>query len=340
MRTLSLRIVAVAALAALTLTSAGCVGQDAATTALPEAVPSTLPEAVPTTIPPSPSPTRVLSRRPEPEYVPEPKVPRSEPEILSQFEAGTPTPSAGRPSAAGTTASSSTADSATDPASNPGATPTTTAPARRNPPPSGSVDCARSKCIALTFDDGPGPHTARLVGMLRSKGARATFFMTGTMVRANPGIARQVANTVGMEIGNHTATHAQLTQVGSTQLRREINGNRTTIEQATGRNITVFRPPYGSHNSTVDAMAATAGESVILWDVDTNDWQTRSAIATRRAVAQQARPGSIVLMHDIHGSTVDAVPGIIDDLQGQGYVLVTVSELLGGTDPGRVYSRR
>ncbi|WP_425308689.1 polysaccharide deacetylase family protein [Ammonicoccus fulvus] len=211
---------------------------------------------------------------------------------------------------------------------------------RVNPPPPGAADCSRMKCIALTFDDGPGPHTERLLGMLSSKDARATFFVTGAMVRANPGVARRIANTPGMEIANHSSTHPQLNRVGAAQLRREIVGNHATIREVTGKEVTVFRPPYGARNSAVDAMAAEAGEAVILWDVDTDDWRTRSASATRKAVADQARSGSIVLMHDIHGSTVDAVPGIISDLQGQGYVLVTVSEILGGSTPGRVYTRR
>lgn len=209
-----------------------------------------------------------------------------------------------------------------------------------NPPPPGAVDCSQAKCIALTFDDGPGPHTERLLGMLSSKGARATFFVTGSMVRANPGVARRIANTPGMEIANHSSTHPQLNRVGSAQLRREIIGNHATIREVTGKDVTVFRPPYGARNSAVDAMAAEAGEAVIMWDVDTDDWRTRNATSTRRAVAEQARSGSIVLMHDIHSPTVDAVPGIIADLQGQGYVLVTVSELLGGTTPGQVYNRR
>lgn len=329
MRTLSFRKMAVAAVVALTLTSASCAVQESATTAVPAPRPTAQPSASAI-----PSPTAEVSRRPKPEYLPESKQPAIEPELVSLFAAGTPTPPATGPSATSRSLSGQDVTSQSGPS-----TPATSS-ARRNPAPPGSVDCATTKCIALTFDDGPGPHTARLLGMLSGKGARATFFMTGRMVRANPGVARQVAGTSGMEIGNHSATHAQLTQVGSAQLRREVVGTHATIKEVTGRNISVFRPPYGSHNSSVDALAAEAGESVILWDVDTNDWQTRSTSATRRAVAQKARPGSIVLMHDIHSSTVDAVPGIIDDLQGQGYVLVTVSELLGGTSPGRVYSRR
>lgn len=304
---LSARTWAVAAAALVTLT-AGCAGTQSATPA---------PQATPVAAAPTPA-----AQGPEPSAVP--ASPEAQPTPDAQLAAkvmpirslvpGTP--------------------SATPSAQN--------AQARRgaNPPPAGSVDCSQAKCIALTFDDGPGPHTERLLTMLTSEGARATFFVQGPSLRANPGVARKVANTPGMEIGDHSASHPQLTQVGSSQLRREIVGNHATIKEITGKDVTVFRPPYGARNSSVDAMAAQAGESVILWDVDTMDWKTRSASATRQAVRTQASPGSIVLMHDIHGSTVDAVPGIIDDLKGQGYTLVTVTELLGGTTPGQVYIRR
>lgn len=315
----AIRTTLVAVVATLVLTTAGCATRESATTATPAPQPSV---AATTPVPASPSPTVETTLEteptPEPEATPdsEPqRLPAIEPQPVSRFVAATPSPST-TPSTASTSSS-----------------------ARRNPPPLGSVDCSTSKCIALTFDDGPGPHTSRLVGMLASKGARATFFMQGVALRANPGIARRVADS-GMEVGNHSATHPKLNQVGAAQLRREIVGTHASIKEITGREATVFRPPYGARNAAVDAMAADAGESVILWDVDTQDWRTRSTSATRQSVAQQARSGSIVLMHDIHGSTVDAVPGIIDDLQGQGYVLVTVSELLGGSTPGRVYTRR
>lgn len=301
---------AAALVAASVLTACG--SAESATTATPAPQPTV---SLPPTASPEPAAPEQTSATPEStaETTPDPGLddpaPVAKPQRLTEIAVATPTPAAG-------------------------------GSGRRNPPPAGGVDCATAKCIALTFDDGPGPHTSRLLGMLSSKGARATFFLIGTSVSADPGTARQIANTPGMEIGNHSRTHPELNKVGSAQLRREIVGTHATIKDATGRDATVFRPPYGARNAAVDTMAAEAGEGVILWDVDTLDWKTRSATATRRAVAQEARPGSIVLMHDIHGSTVDAVPGIIDDLQNQGYVLVTVSELLGGTTPGRVYSRR
>ncbi|WP_432558005.1 polysaccharide deacetylase family protein [Granulicoccus sp. GXG6511] len=318
MRTLSLRSLILAVCAVLAVTTVGCAPSRPVTAATPApSITSSEPEPTPSVIPaPGAATADPTPSAAEPEQ--ELAVPAARAKALTRVVLDAPSPS---PRGAASNAAGSSS-------------------ARRNPPPPGSVDCSVHKCIALTFDDGPGPHTSRLLGMLTSKGARATFFMQGVAIRANPGIARQVANTPGMELGDHSSTHPQLDRVGAAQLRREIVGNHATIEEITGKDVTVFRPPYGARNSAVDAMAAEAGEAVILWDLDTSDWRTRSAPAIRSVVQQRARSGSIVLMHDIHGSTVDAVPGIIDDLQSQGYVLVTVSELLGGTHPGRVYSRR
>jgi peptidoglycan/xylan/chitin deacetylase (PgdA/CDA1 family) len=309
----TLRSLAVAAVTGAMLAVTACASGTPAAVPAPMSAQPVVPSAPPkASATPSPRPTPTGEATPE--------VPRSttKPVALRAMTTFAPTPS-----------TAPTTTSSTD-------TPRRTV----RPAPPGSVDCSVAKCVALTFDDGPGPHTTRLLGALTREGARATFFMQGGSIRANPGIARQVANMAGMEIGDHSATHAQLTSVGSAQLRREVVGNHATIQEITGKDVTLFRPPYGARNSRVDAMAAEAGEAVILWDVDTLDWQTRSASATRRAVADKVTSGSIVLMHDIHGSTVDAVPGIITDLKDRGYTLVTVSELLDGSTAGRVYTRR
>ncbi|MDO5682452.1 MAG: polysaccharide deacetylase family protein [Propionibacteriaceae bacterium] len=302
MQRFPLRSATLALAAVLTLTAAGC-GVDPSTTAVPVSHQNVA------TADPSAAPATPASAAVEPTPDPtEPGVPAPQVQALTQVTFGTTTGSA--------------------------------TSARHNPPPPGSVDCSVAKCIALTFDDGPGPYTPRLLEMLTSKGAGATFFMQGVMIRANPDIARQVASTPRMEIGDHSMTHPQLNRVSAGKLRNELAGNHALIKEVTGKDVTVFRPPYGARNGAVDAMAAEVGESVIIWDVDTNDWKTRNAVSVRAEVARQARPGSIVLMHDIHKSTVDAVPGIISDLQAQGYVLVTVSEVLGGSTPGQVYNRR
>jgi peptidoglycan/xylan/chitin deacetylase (PgdA/CDA1 family) len=101
-----------------------------------------------------------------------------------------------------------------------------------------------------------------------------------------------------------------------------------------------MRPPFGAHDATSDAAAGQAGLSVIIWDVDTLDWKTKSADATVAAVASGTRPGSIVLMHDTHPTSVDAVPAMIADLKAKGYTFVTVTDSLDdrGMDAGTVYS--
>ena len=100
---------------------------------------------------------------------------------------------------------------------------------------------------------------------------------------------------------------------------------------------TVFRPPYGSYDKVTRTVV---GQPIILWDVDTLDWKTRSADATVAAAVGGAKAGSIVLMHDIHAPTVDAVPRIVAGLRERGFTLVTVSQLLGPREPGSVSSRR
>ena len=102
-----------------------------------------------------------------------------------------------------------------------------------------------------------------------------------------------------------------------------------------------FRPPYGAYNSTVTSIAGQQGMALITWNIDTLDWKYRDAAYVRGAAVQNTTSGSIVLMHDIHSSTVDAVPGIISDLKARGYTLVTVTDLIGSKpQPSRVYSRR
>lgn len=193
--------------------------------------------------------------------------------------------------------------------------------------PSGKADCRRDRCVALTFDDGPGPYTAELVAKLRRARAPATFFMVGEHVDAFPGLAQRVARG-GFEIGNHSYTHADLTRLSAGDAERELTRTSMAIQRATGKSVTLMRPPYGARNHAVDVAVRQAGLTEVLWDVDTLDWQHRnSAYVTKRAL-RKTRRGSIVLMHDIHPTTVKAVPGLVRQLRERGYTLVTVSELL------------
>lgn len=203
------------------------------------------------------------------------------------------------------------------------------------PAPAASVDCAAVECVALTFDDGPGRHTGRLLDDLAQAGVPATFFLLGTSARAQPDLVRRMV-AGGHEVGNHTLSHQQLTKLGADAQAAEVRGGAEAIAAA-GATPTVFRPPYGSHDATTHA---EAGLPIVLWDVDTLDWRTRSTEATVRSAVGNARAGSIVLLHDIHEPTVDAVPAIVTGLRERGFTLVTVSQLLGAKEPGSVSRRR
>lgn len=213
------------------------------------------------------------------------------------------------------------------------ATPTPT-PAPAVEPPPASTDCTVAQCVALTFDDGPGGDTERLLNDLAREGVHATFFVLGTAAHAKPEVVRRMV-AEGHEVGNHTWSHKQLSKLSAraqgTEMRRGIEAIT-----AAGATPTVFRPPYGTYNA---ATRSAAGLPIVLWDIDTLDWKTRSTEKTIEA-ALTAKAGSIVLMHDIHASTVDAVPQIVSGLRERGFTLVTVSQLLGHKEPGSVSSRR
>lgn len=215
------------------------------------------------------------------------------------------------------------------------ASPTPTPAERVETQPAASVDCAVERCVALTFDDGPGKETGRLLDDLAAAKAPATFFVLGTSVKAQPALVRRMA-AEGHEVGTHTWSHKQLTTLGAEGQRAEVRRGVEAVEAA-GVTPTVFRPPYGSYN---DATKSVVGAPIILWDVDTLDWKTRSADATVASAVGDAKAGSIVLMHDIHAPTVDAVPRVVAGLRERGFTLVTVSQLLGPREPGSVSSRR
>lgn len=177
--------------------------------------------------------------------------------------------------------------------------------------------------VALTFDDGPGPYTERLLGYLKKYDARATFFLVGSSVNRYPEAIRK-ADKLGCEIGNHSYDHPSLTGLSVQGVQQQIAVTNSLIKKITGKNPTLIRPPYGAYNAGV---CMAAGLPVILWSVDTRDWETRSAASTVSHIKTHVKDGDIILMHDIHSQTVDAAAQIIPWLQKQGYQLVTVSEL-------------
>jgi peptidoglycan/xylan/chitin deacetylase (PgdA/CDA1 family) len=211
--------------------------------------------------------------------------------------------------------------------------PTGATPAGALPQPlGGPVDCRVAKCVALTYDDGPGPHTARLLDLLEAAKAPATFFMLGQNANTSAAVVRRAA-ALGMVIANHTWDHRDLKKLSPTEQQREVDSARAVLRQLSGQPVDLLRPPYGSFGDPTRSL----GAPLILWDVDTEDWKNRNAAATTTRALATVQAGSVILMHDIHPSSVDATPGIIATLRTRGFTLVTVPQLFGPTQPGRAY---
>ncbi|MGC2653711.1 MAG: polysaccharide deacetylase family protein [Mycobacterium sp.] len=202
------------------------------------------------------------------------------------------------------------------------------------------VDCSVIKCVALTFDDGPGPFTDRLLRILQDDNAKATFFLIGNKVAANPSGAKRIVDA-GMEIGSHTWEHPNMTTIPPQDVPAQFSRANDAITAATGRTPTLYRPAGGLSNDAVRRAAAQVGQAEILWDVIPFDWMNDSnTAATRQALMSQVKPGSVVLFHDTYSSTVDLIYQFIPVLKANGYRLVTVSQMLGPRAPGSSYGSR
>jgi peptidoglycan/xylan/chitin deacetylase (PgdA/CDA1 family) len=203
-----------------------------------------------------------------------------------------------------------------------------------------SVNCSVVKCIALTFDDGPGPYTDRLLQILKDNDAKATFFEIGNKVAANPAGAKRVVDA-GMELGSHTWEHPNMTTIPPEDIAAQFSKTNDAITAATGRTPTLYRPAGGLSDDLVRQTAGRFGLAEILWDVIPFDWANDSnTAATRSMLMTYIKPGSVVLFHDTYSSTVDLVYQFIPVLKANGYHLVTVSELLGSRAPGSSYGSR
>lgn len=177
--------------------------------------------------------------------------------------------------------------------------------------------------IALTFDDGPGLGTERLIEALQARGARATFFMMGSRVNVYPNAVRKMVEA-RCELANHTTNHLKLTDYAAEGIAMEINYTRDVINSIVGQVPTMVRPPYGAVNEVVQSVA---GAPIMLWSMDTLDWQLKDAGLIRDYVLNTVKDGDIVLMHDIYEATVQATIELIPLLQERGYQIVTVSEM-------------
>ena len=211
-------------------------------------------------------------------------------------------------------------------------------PAKKTEPRnSGGVDCAN--CVAITYDDGPGAETNRLLDKLKAKNAHASFMVLAPSAEQHPELLKRM-KAEGHTIGNHTKSHRQLNTLSYEQVSQEIDAGNAAIKKATGQGTRWVRPPYGATNATVDQVTRDKGASQALWDVDTVDWKDRNSEHVCSSAVQGARAGSIVLMHDIHPTTVDAADCVIDGLRAKGLEPVSLDRLLRTPAAGKRYYAR
>jgi peptidoglycan/xylan/chitin deacetylase (PgdA/CDA1 family) len=198
--------------------------------------------------------------------------------------------------------------------------------------------------IALTFDDGPNPpYTFQILAILQKYDVKATFFVIGSRAAAYPALVQQESQQ-GNIIGNHTWMHPQLTHLSPAAVRHELQSTSNEIQEDTDALPTVFRPPYGVFNSSVQSIAASLGLSTVLWNVDPKDWSRPGTNAIIHNVLKSVHNGSIILLHDGGGNrseTVAALPTIITRLAQRGFQFITILRMIHdlpsqGTGPAQI----
>ncbi|MGL5312864.1 MAG: polysaccharide deacetylase family protein [Peptostreptococcaceae bacterium] len=187
------------------------------------------------------------------------------------------------------------------------------------------------KLIALTFDDGPHPkETNQVLDVLKKYDVKATFFIAGKHANwYQEPLVR--ASKEGHEIGNHTFTHPDISNLSSSQIEDEIIKCEEILVKLTGKKPTLFRPPYGSYRKEdLAKIAQKFNYKIVLWStIDARDWENPQASKIANTITQKVKNGDIILLHDYAtNNTVEALEILIPDLIKQGYKFVTVSELI------------
>ena len=179
--------------------------------------------------------------------------------------------------------------------------------------------------VALTFDDGPRADTTlRLLDGLALREVPATFFLVGEFIPENQGLIRRMA-AEGHQVGVHSYSHIRLTQLSREAFDIEVNQTRQALTDILGEGDYWLRPPYGIIDNSVQVWAESP---IVLWSLDTLDWESKNADRIVNQVIWQVKDGDILLFHDIYDSSVDAALRIVDILTEQGYCFATVDQLL------------
>ncbi|MFG1683263.1 polysaccharide deacetylase family protein [Nonomuraea sp. NPDC049269] len=190
-----------------------------------------------------------------------------------------------------------------------------------------AVDCAQLKCIALTFDDGPGKYAGTLLDTLKKYNAKATFFLEGQYVKSRPAFVKRMAKE-GHELGNHSYSHPNFTTIEPDAVKNEIQKTQDAVKKAAGVEPKLLRPPYGMLDVQTSEVAAEFGMPMILWTAGSRDWATKNSAEIKKQTLAVAKRDGIILMHDWVKQTVDVMPSLVKLLQSRGYTLVKVSDVI------------
>lgn len=186
--------------------------------------------------------------------------------------------------------------------------------------------------IAITFDDGPHPYlTQEILDILEQHGVKATFFMVGVNIVNYPEAARAVIGA-GHEVGNHTFTHTHMKRLSEAEVARELGSCEDALEELCEYRPHLFRPPEGAVNTYVEHCSESNDYTLILWSLDTRDWESKNTEQIVQTVLSRVEAGDIILMHDYigrHSKTPEALAILLPRLLERGFEPVTVSELLG-----------
>ena len=184
------------------------------------------------------------------------------------------------------------------------------------------------KEIAITFDAAYGSEeTLKIINILKEKNVTATFFLVGFWVEKYPDLVKTLDES-GIEIGSHSSTHPYMTKLSATQMQSEIQKSVDLIKNITGKDVTLFRPPYGDYNDTLVTVCENMNIRPIQWSVDSLDWKGLTTSQMLARITPSVENGSIILFHNNSDHIVEALPVIIDTLTEQGYKLVHVSDLI------------
>ena len=184
------------------------------------------------------------------------------------------------------------------------------------------------KEIAITFDAAYGSdETVKIINILKEKNVTATFFLVGFWVDKYPDLVKTL-DASGIEIGTHSNTHPYMSKLSASQMQTELTTSVEKIKNLTGKEVTLFRPPYGDYNDTLITLAENMKITPIQWSVDSLDWKGLNTSQMMARITPNVDNGSIILFHNNSDHIVEALPVIIDTLTEQGYKLVHVSDLI------------